>query len=603
VTETGDIVNGLAMIGAAVLRVTTDGTIIDTSAVSGGVISVGGPGQMNANASATTIDGMSQLAVLGGGTTTGATVFGTESVSDGGRAIGDTISGGGVEFVNPGGTTEGARVFGTPGVMGAFQLVGWENGNPVALFMTSALGLRNDFVSFSGGTANGTTVTLGIQTVAMGGVANNTVLAGGDQLVEIGGTANATMVNGGASNEIVLAGGIANGTTLTGVNSNEIANLWVGTSLPVVTPGGITIGTIINQFATENVSAGGVASNTRVNSGGSLLVGGGAAISGTTVLAGGQDLVGVGSPNAVATSTTLSGGLEVVEGPAANLPTGSALGTTVNGGDQIVFGSAVATTVNSGVETVWSGGISDSATMNAPGFQFVVGIAVGDTLNGAGATEFVISGGRSSGTTVNSGAVEVVSAGSQAAGNRINSGGNLLVNSGGLDVSATVAGGELVLAGGTASGTDIIAGGREVIFTGGTSLNPLIDGGVLQVQSGGSIGAPPVSFSANGGTLQLDASRSFAGLIAGFASPAGITEAIDLRDISFTAGTTKVVFTQTNNMSGTLTVTSGSQTTNLTLLGMYSTANFKLASDGAGGTLVTDPAVVTASASIAAPHT
>jgi hypothetical protein len=48
-------------------------------------------------------------------------------------------------------------------------------------------------------------------------------------------------------------------------------------------------------------------------------------------------------------------------------------------------------------------------------------------------------------------------------------------------------------------------------------------------------------------------------------------------------------------------VTSGSETTNLTLLGVYSTANFTLSSDGHGGTLIKDPAV-TASESIAAPQ-
>jgi hypothetical protein len=54
-------------------------------------------------------------------------------------------------------------------------------------------------------------------------------------------------------------------------------------------------------------------------------------------------------------------------------------------------------------------------------------------------------------------------------------------------------------------------------------------------------------------------------LIAGFAPPAGITEAIDLRDISFGAGTTATFTEAANNLSGTLTVTSGAQTASLTL--------------------------------------
>jgi hypothetical protein len=62
-----------------------------------------------------------------------------------------------------------------------------------------------------------------------------------------------------------------------------------------------------------------------------------------------------------------------------------------------------------------------------------------------------------------------------------------------------------------------------------------------------------------------------------------------------------VTFSAANNTSGTLTVTDGVDTLNLTLLGQYSTASFKLSSDGHGGTLVTDPAVM-ATTSLTAPH-
>jgi hypothetical protein len=99
----------------------------------------------------------------------------------------------------------------------------------------------------------------------------------------------------------------------------------------------------------------------------------------------------------------------------------------------------------------------------------------------------------------------------------------------------------------------------------------------------------------------LDSAQTFTGLIAGFSSPPGVSEAIDLEDISFGAGT-KVTFTEAaSNLSGTLTVTSGSETANLTLLGQYTTANFTASSDGHGGTLIKDPAV-TAAASVATPQ-
>jgi hypothetical protein len=46
-----------------------------------------------------------------------------------------------------------------------------------------------------------------------------------------------------------------------------------------------------------------------------------------------------------------------------------------------------------------------------------------------------------------------------------------------------------------------------------------------------------------------------------------------------------------------LTVTDGPHTANLTLLGLYATANFSISSDGAGGTFVKDPALVGSAAS------
>ncbi len=56
-----------------------------------------------------------------------------------------------------------------------------------------------------------------------------------------------------------------------------------------------------------------------------------------------------------------------------------------------------------------------------------------------------------------------------------------------------------------------------------------------------------------------------------------------------------------NAMSGTLTVTDGTHTARLTMLGSYVAANFHLADDGHGGTLVNDPPVSSGSA-IAPPH-
>ena len=151
----------------------------------------------------------------------------------------------------------------------------------------------------------------------------------------------------------------------------------------------------------------------------------------------------------------------------------------------------------------------------------------------------------------------------------------------------------------------MLAGGIQSVLAGGLETNTFIDGGLVEFTSGALAGGPatPINFSTDnaGGTLVLEFSQGFTGAIAGFASPAGVSEQIDLKDIAFGPGTTRSFLEAAGNTSGTLTVNDGTHTANLTLLGLYSTANFTLSSDGGGGTFVRDPAVV-ASATTLAPH-
>ena len=63
----------------------------------------------------------------------------------------------------------------------------------------------------------------------------------------------------------------------------------------------------------------------------------------------------------------------------------------------------------------------------------------------------------------------------------------------------------------------------------------------------------------------------------------------------YVSGTTSATFVEAgNNLSGTLTVTDGTHTANLTLLGVYAPGNFTLSSDLHGGTIVNDPPLVVA---------
>jgi large repetitive protein len=62
---------------------------------------------------------------------------------------------------------------------------------------------------------------------------------------------------------------------------------------------------------------------------------------------------------------------------------------------------------------------------------------------------------------------------------------------------------------------------------------------------------------------------------------------IDLRDV--TAGANATIGYTGSNSPGTLTVSDGTITASIVLLGSYSLANFTTSSDGHGGTLVVDP--------------
>ena len=69
-------------------------------------------------------------------------------------------------------------------------------------------------------------------------------------------------------------------------------------------------------------------------------------------------------------------------------------------------------------------------------------------------------------------------------------------------------------------------------------------------------------------------------------------EYLDLSDIAFNSATTTVAFAEAgNNLSGTLTVSAGTHTANLTLLGQYVTAQFTSATDNHGGTLIGESTV------------
>jgi aspartate 1-decarboxylase len=123
--------------------------------------------------------------------------------------------------------------------------------------------------------------------------------------------------------------------------------------------------------------------------------------------------------------------------------------------------------------------------------------------------------------------------------------------------------------------------GKWQSFTANVSPTPVIDDGATLELASAYLGT--VTFASTTGTLKLDNSTSFSGTVAGLAGQ----DTLDLADINF-ATIQNPTFNGTNT-GGVLTVTDGSHTANIVLLGDYTASTFNVSSDGQGGTFVADP--------------
>jgi autotransporter passenger strand-loop-strand repeat protein len=224
----------------------------------------------------------------------------------------------------------------------------------------------------------------------------------------------------------------------------------------------------------------------------------------------------------------------------------------------------------------------------------------------------VSNGGTASGTSVSSGGAEIVSSGGVATSVTIVGGVQTVVRGGSANGTVVSSGGSEIVSG-TASGTVVDAGGSVVVWSGGTANALILNGGSATVMSGGAISGATISSGtlvissggaalsstvtfAGSGSLVLDDTK-FRGKIAGFDSPA---ETIDLTTVTFGSATT-LGYTG-NSLSGTLTVTDGTHTARLAMLGQYTAASFHLIDDTHGGTLVFDPPVSSGEPALVPPH-
>ena len=200
-------------------------------------------------------------------------------------------------------------------------------------------------------------------------------------------------------------------------------------------------------------------------------------------------------------------------------------------------------------------------TLDSGGVDLVAGMASGTTVSNGG-TELVLGGGSTVSAAIFSGGVESVEGTASAT----------TVSNGGY---------EFVAAGGSADGTIIDSGGFVYVASGGSISGVTISDGTLDLTSGAVVtsGALAVTFS-SGGELILNDAVHFGGLVAGFSG----TDSMDLVNIPYVtsggSGSQTTVSwmqpTSSANASGTLTVSEGGSTANITLLGQYVAGNFSI---------------------------
>jgi hypothetical protein len=260
-------------------------------------------------------------------------------------------------------------------------------------------------------------------------------------------------------------------------------------------------------------------------------------------------------------AATSSGGLDI-ESNVSNSETIEALGTNAK-----VVIEGVITNAATGLILASGSGAQvdlDGATIVGGTLQTSGGSAFIETVSGS--ADWLNGGTISSGSTV-----EINSGTTLTIGGTVNNSGTLLVNGGTLNIDGVLTGGNADI-GGIGSVVIAQASGENIAFLAGST-----------------------------GKLVLE-STSYTGEVSGFGT--NTSQSIDLTDLDFAAGVEVSYVPNSGNTAGVLTVTDGTKTAYLQLGGIYSLANFTVASDGNGGTLITDPKIVeqkpgNASASIA----
>ena len=418
------------------------------------------------------------------------TVFGTQQVMSGGKTNGSIIYSYGQQNVLSGGVSNNTTV----------QYYGMQNINGSSY--NSSVDTRGTINVNRGGYAEGTIVNGGTYSVLSGASSSQTIVNSGREYVT--GTEENATINGGTQE--IKSGGIAENTTINNGGTQQVDEGGTAKETIISSGGsavvyGTSTGTLVDSGAKFKIYGSGVAENTII-SGGTMEVSG----SGTSLSS--QMISGIQRVYGLASGSSISGGTQTVYsgGKAENTKisgdgiqnvsySGLAVSTNLYGGTQNINNGATAqnTVLSGGEMNVLSGGTAMGTELNT-GTEIVSGTDSGSIINGG--LQQIASGGKAVSTTINGGTQEIQEGGSSE-GTVINTNGLQQVASGGVSVNTTISGGEMnVLSGGTATGTELNSG-TEIVS--GTDSGSIINGGLQQITDGGKA----VSTTINGGTQSI----------------------------------------------------------------------------------------------------
>ena len=407
------------------------------------------------------------------------TVSGTQQVMSGGKTNGSIIYSYAQQNVLSGGVSNNTTV----------QYYGMQNINGSSY--NSSVDTRGTINVNRGGYAEGTIVNGGTYSVLSGASSSQTIVNSGREYVT--GTEENATINGGTQE--IKSGGIAENTTINNGGTQQVDEGGTAKETIISSGGsavvyGTSTGTLVDSGAKFKIYGGGVAENTII-SGGTMEVSG----SGTSLSS--QMISGIQRVYGLASGSSISGGTQTVYsgGKAENTKisgdgiqnvsySGLTVSTNLYGGTQNINNGATAqnTVLSGGEMNVLSGGTATGTELNS-GTEIVSGTDSGSTINGG--LQQITDGGKAVSTTINGGTQSIYGGGISENPNV--KGGNLRIYQGGTSINTTVTQGSAELyTGGTLSGQTQISQGTLNIYGDNTIPTLILNNSMVNIpQSGG----------------------------------------------------------------------------------------------------------------------